>query len=125
HLPLGHAWLQYGEQISDDTRRGNKVRCTCLVKRYNSRTTDNKQESRIGLYYPEKVEVLRAINPPAAAPPAASSPEQEPGRQASERGVVDRKPEADDPIELALEIKRLAKRCGGYERLRAWIDLLS
>jgi hypothetical protein len=144
---VGQVWLQGAAALSG-CNRGDRVRCTCTVRRYTNFATGQAQED-FGLAHPRDVQViaLRPVALVAAHPeslPAAQRPAPPPARSASDLltallevnatvrrlggravvvGLLDAVAKAGGPA-VVLEALKLAGWAGGTEKLQQLLDLL-
>ncbi len=118
---LGHMWIQHAETFAS-LNYGDRVQCSCRVGQYRRSVAtvgENGAAEKIdySLTWPNDIKVLNhrpvaysavheeapAGNPSPAAPAPAPPPEAP--------------TKAADPIQIILQIKELADKVGGMERI--------
>jgi hypothetical protein len=126
---LGHLWVQHAETFAGLTY-GDRVQCSCRVGQYRrslAAAGENGAAEKIdySLSWPSDLKVLNhrpvaysavqeaaASAPPATATPAAPPPPEDPVK-------------TTDPVQFILQVKELALKVGGVDRiieLKAVVD---
>jgi hypothetical protein len=115
---VGHVWIQHAEHLKPlKLHPGDRIRCECRVKEYKkyldfANEQGFRSEIKYSLIYPRDIEVHRVGEAEPAPPPPLAPRCPEP-------------PEiAFGPVELVMEVRRVAKLAGGIEPLRQLLDVL-